>query len=178
MTRVRSLLAASAVALLLAGCAPTSTPTLTMGGSGISACLPGTSDDGFAEVPLKNTGPDPIVLSGTSINSVMGAHLASTWIVAPSDDEDTISGLYAGTYPPTDSPEWSERVPAAGATIPPGDTVLLAMRITRGAGVTGASAQGGSVSYTGSRGESLLAQSTFYFGFDTPVAPAVCGATP
>ena len=177
----------------LAACAPPGTPTLTASGNGLAACLPDDTDDGFVELTLRNTGPDPIVVSGVSINPVMGAQLADSWLVATggtasgsSDDGDTDGGntdggntdrvdFFGGRFPPETSPAWDARVDAVGTAIPRGSSVLLALHVTRAAGVEGAAVNGASVSYTGSRGESLLATSGFYFAFDTP-ADGTCTA--
>ena len=163
-------LAATAV-FSLAACAPPGTPTLTASGAGAAVCLPDDTNDGFLEVVLKNTGTDPIVVSGVSINPVMGTQLAGSWLV-PSGGAD-IGAFYGGRFPPEASPEWDARVDAVGSSIPRGSSVLLALHITRAADVEGAAVNGASISYTGSRGESLIARADFYYAFDTP-ASGVC----
>ena len=168
MTRARSFLVIAAVTLLLTGCvAPEEKPTLTAGGSSFGGCLPaGDSSVGYVAMPIENTGPDPIVLSGASINPVMGAQLVDSWILpiveggAMSDGE-----AYFGPTAPADSVAWDERETLLGATIPAGAKAMFALELANPSESDQAAVDGATISYTGSRGGSLLAKSGFYFGF-------------
>jgi hypothetical protein len=168
MTRARTFLVIAAVVLSLAGCAaPHETATLSVGGSDFGGCLPaGDPSVGYIAVPLENTGPDPIVLSGVSINSVMGAQLVGSWILPLAEDGPASDGeAYFGPTAPADSRAWQNRESLLGATIPAGDKAMLALELTNPSESDQAAVDGATLYYTGSRGGSLLAKSGFYFGF-------------
>ncbi|PRY67287.1 hypothetical protein B0I08_107183 [Glaciihabitans tibetensis] len=175
-----------AVTLALTGCAPAERSPLVARGDGLVDCLPATDNSpGVITVPIENAGPDPIVLSGTSLHSMTGSRLVASWVLpagdgvqreAAGDAGDDATGeaagndagiTYFGRTAPSLSPAWSARTPALGATIPADDTATLAFEVGREVSGPTSTLVGATISYSGSASGSVLTRSSLYFGFRT-----------
>ncbi|MCU1403857.1 MAG: hypothetical protein JWQ43_160 [Glaciihabitans sp.] len=176
------LVSAVSLSLLLGGCSSDSEPdddatsgvistsdSITLAGSGVGACLPGTDlTDGYVELPVENTTDTALVVSGVSINSQMAAALTHSWILPANEDTGRADSAYFGSEAPADEPRWDERVAAVGATIEPFSSVMLALQVHRDADTAGAVVNGATLSYTDERGLAQLANSDFFLRLSTP----------
>ena len=152
------LVALSGTAALLAACSTGPGP-LGTGGDGGLQCSPGAQGRPITIgiYTLDNSGTSPVTVTSVTLPAAHGlAMTKSSWLVPiyhdPRNGNDDTIGVTAG-YPPTSkadlavNPEWRYRVPAAGATIRPGQTLNLVFGLIRTTARAGRSG-GPLISYT------------------------------
>jgi len=165
MRRRRFLLAAlSATTALLAACSSSPGP-LGDGGSLGEQCVPGPEGRPLTTglYDLHNTGTSPVTVQSVSLGSPHGLKITTkAWVMPIFHDVKTGNWDVVGVgvpYPPTTWPEWSNREPAIGAVILPGQDLNLVFGMTRTSASDGTSA-GPVILYTVNRGTYTLHEQT------------------
>ena len=147
--------ALSATAALLAACSTGPGPLGTGGDAG-SQCSPGSQGQPITMgiYDLHNAGTSPVTVTSVTLPAAHGLAMTKSWLLPIYHTPGHWEAVgVAADYPPVSKedvqydPEWPNRVPAAGATIRPGQDLNLVFGLTRTTVKAGRS-DGPLISYT------------------------------
>lgn len=154
------------LALVVAACGTSTDGPVTLGAGSGAQCVAVAGKARFTVGIdlLRNRGDEAITVTDVSLVRPRNLELVRTWLVPIYHDKSDGTKNYVGTwpsYPPPASevkPEWVNRVPAKGATLPPGDQLGPAFGLEKQA--ERASAQRIVVDYETASGEAYQASTT------------------
>lgn len=174
--------ALSAAAAQLAACSAGPGP-LGTGGDGGLQCSAGAQGRPITMgiYTLDNSGTAPVTVTSVTLPAALGLAMTKSWLVPiyhdPRNGNYVAIGV-AADYPPIAkadtaiNPEWRNRVPAAGATIRPGQTLNLVFGLIRTTAKAGRS-DGPLISYTADRNSYTVQEQT-----GQEIRPGTCNSTP
>ena len=133
MKSIIALGALCAASVLLPGCSGLGgPPPLGDGGNAGSNCVPARQEgtpvtNGLFE--LVNHGTAPVTVRSVSLSNAHGMTMTEAFLVPVNPNVEGPGFGFA--YPPVTYPYWADRVPASGATIRPGQDLLLVFGVAR-----------------------------------------------
>jgi hypothetical protein len=155
--------ALSATTALLAACSSSLPPPLGDGGIPGVQCVTARESQPTTNglYDMENSGTSPVTVQSISLGSPHGLTMTRAWLVPilfTKSGGFTLIGVGL-PYPPTTSEEWSERQPAKGAVIGPGQDLNLVFGLIRTTTKDGTSA-GPVIVYTANGNSYTLQEQT------------------
>jgi hypothetical protein len=118
---------------------------LQVDGDGTTICMPRSLySDVAVGTTIRNTSKSPLTLTSIDFGMLDGLDVKEAWVIPREPLDDSSPNYGVGNYPPTDHPDWVNRVPLKGAVIEPEVLANIVLRVTSTEASSGASAEASS----------------------------------